>query len=96
MKTLLGAAFGALMLAGPAMAATVSSPANQAPAGIEFANTVSTPYTYGNGASQTEPTFNYQDSVPVNASVNRASNSFAPVPAEDSTLRLVNQTGGGR
>jgi hypothetical protein len=94
MKAFLGATLAALLLSGSAMAATLGQPANPAPVGLEIASTVSTPYTYGNGDSQAAPTFNYEDSVPVNASVTSAAHR-APA-LRDSTLNLVNQTGGGR
>ncbi len=94
MKTFLGATLGALLLSGSAMAATLGQPTNQAASGLEIASTISTPYTYGNGDSQAAPTFNYQDSVPVNASITGAANRGPAL--RDSALNLVNQTGGGR
>lgn len=93
MKTLLAATLGALMLAGPAMAATVTRSAGQPPAGVRIARMISTPFTYGTGDSQAMPNFNYQDSIPVTASVPGTGNSRAALP--DSTMVLVNQTGNG-
>ena len=87
MKTILGATLAALMLAGPAMAAGPQ-------AGVRISNMISTPFTYGTGDSQATPTFNYQDSVPVSASVPGTHNSSVALP--DSTMRLVNQTGYGQ
>ncbi|HTU54688.1 MAG TPA: hypothetical protein VMF62_12020 [Acetobacteraceae bacterium] len=94
MKTLLGATLAAVMLAGPAMATTLSQPAATPLAGVQIANMVSTPFTYGTGDSQATPTFNYQDSVPVSAVGPVANSSSAAFP--DGTLALVNRTGGGR
>ena len=94
MKIFLGAVLGALLLSGSAMAATLGQPTNPAPQGMEIASTVSTPYTYRNGDSQNVPVFNYQGSVPVSASVPEAAPQ--PYTLRDSTMSLVNQTGGGR
>lgn len=87
MKTILGATLAALMLAGPAMAAGPQ-------AGVRIAGTISTPFTYGTGDSQATPSFDYQDSVPVSASVPGTQKSAVALP--DSTMRLVNQTGYGQ
>ncbi|HUA76294.1 MAG TPA: hypothetical protein VMA86_01405 [Acetobacteraceae bacterium] len=93
MKTIFGATLAALVLSGSAMAATVNQLGNAGPQGIEFASTISTPYTYGNGDSQQAPVFNYQGSVPVNASVGGVGHAPA---LRDSTWNLVNRTGSGR
>ncbi|HTU53118.1 MAG TPA: hypothetical protein VMF62_04015 [Acetobacteraceae bacterium] len=94
MKILLGTTLAALVLAGPAMASTLSQPAGQPQAGVQVSYEISTPFTYGNGNSEAAPTFNYQDSVPMSASVAGAHNGNLVVP--DSTMALVNATGGGR
>ena len=87
MKTILGATLAALMLAGPAMAAGPQT-------GGRITNMISTPFTYGTGDSQATPTFDYQDSVPVSASVPGTQKSHVALP--DSTMLLVNQTGYGQ
>lgn len=94
MKTFLGAALGALLISGTAMAAPLGQPAAPASQGLEVASTVSTPYTSGNGASQRTPVFNYNGSVPVSASIPGTAHQGLVLP--DSTMKLVNQTGGGR
>jgi len=92
MKTFLGAAFGALMIAGTAMAATPSSSAAQATKGTELASAASTPYTTYGGAAPA-PVVNETVKTSVSASFPGAFSGY--VPTRDSTLRLVNATGSG-
>jgi hypothetical protein len=115
MKTILGAALGALLLSGSAMAQTLGDPAGQSPqttpvigvfshnplspnagttSGIPVVGVDSTPYTYGNGDSNAMPRFDYQGAVPVEEGVAVPGNGDPPLP--DSTMALVNRTGGGR
>jgi hypothetical protein len=91
MKTLLGAAFGALLLSGAVMAQAATA-GNPADAGVLVAQAASTPFTYGNGNSQAMPVFNDQRAVPVTATIPLHQNSGAA--RFDGTLRLLNETGG--
>jgi hypothetical protein len=106
MKTILGAALGVLLLSGPAMAQTtpmigVFSQSPRSPnAGntpdVPFVGVVSTPYTERSGDSQATPEFDYRGSVPVGEGVVAPSDPGNGDPPRDSTMSLVNQTGGGR
>ncbi len=62
--------------------------------GVPVVGVVSTPYTYGSGDSQATPRFDYRGAVRVDQGVAVPGNGDPALP--DSTMGLVNQTGGGR
>jgi hypothetical protein len=93
MKSYLLVTFGALMLLVPALAgaATVEQQGAQPQSNTEIANSVPAQYPTGNFASQ--PAFGPQ-AVPVTTSI---SNAWSNDPTlYDSTMDLLNRTGGGR
>ncbi len=59
MKTLFGAALGALLLSASAMAATPGSPGSVTPQGSAVLAVVSTPYTAHASGSEQMPVFDY-------------------------------------
>ncbi|HTU54559.1 MAG TPA: hypothetical protein VMF62_11365 [Acetobacteraceae bacterium] len=104
MKIILGAALGALLFSGSAMAQTAPaigvfshnplSPNAGNTSGVPVGGVLSTPYTYGDGDSNAVPRFDYRGAVRVGEAVADPGNGDPPLP--DSTMALVNRTGGGR
>jgi hypothetical protein len=89
-------ALAALVLsAGAALASPSSAPvAGNVPQqnGTRTAQVIHTPVTQAGGESHSLPGFSDRASIPLTASVPA---TLAPVPLRDSTLSLVNETGGG-
>ncbi|HUA76408.1 MAG TPA: hypothetical protein VMA86_01980 [Acetobacteraceae bacterium] len=95
MKTFFGAALSALLLSAPmvASAATIQHPMRLAESGVA-ADPSPAPLSFAVRAAPWTSTLDYQDGIHLRPSVGLSTNpNIVPM---DSTMALVNQTGGER